>query len=1514
MSRNDRLEKLRRLQAARKDYRHLGNENMNNDGEEDDDRIYDEIDEVEYKRRRRQELLQDDFVVDDDGVGYVDRGVEDDWQNEHYYSSEDFEDFDDNSGIKDVGINKRKAKKRDKDNKEGNVIEQMLRLQQQQQRKKNVVLSLNNSTNKKTMAIDDFDDILGEFDKITPQPISTVRSSSVNRLSSSPTLKRKLNDSNIHNYNFDGDATKLNSDMSNIVTKKPKIDDSSMVTAQEVQLDSSPLKGRNIVDKIDTSDANIGLESDAENLSNLMKDVENSPTMPKNLPPAKSKQSHLVINKELPKNVVDVDVDVDSDDELIFKRRPMRSVNTTRKVDFNSRSNPNTSPFVTAPGTPANSFIENPLSKSTKTLHYSTNEPLNFSNKYSKEQVVNPEKNSFQMYWLDFVEVNNSLILFGKVKTLDNNLVSAMVQINGLCRELYFLPRDGYSAMDVYEEITPLIMEKYGLTNIRAKPQKMKYAFELPDIPKETEYLKVLLPYSTPKSSYDLIPPELSSDKFCHVFGGNTDIFESFVVQNKIMGPCWLEIKNGNFDALTNASHCSIEVAVDSPRDVIPLDIKSVPPLGCISLAIQTMMNPRENKQEIVAITLARYDNVSLDASIPEDLKPSNITTLVRPPKGTNYPVGLATLAKQKLTGELRLFNNEKTLLSCFCAMLRASDPDILIGHRLEKVYLDILVHRCHYLNIPAFSCLGRRVRKQWPDKFGKNHFAMNQFFIHELIAGRLVCDIANEMGQSLTPKCQSWELSEMYKITCGKEHKSLDVNFANERYQEDTDTMNLALQENVTNAMITAEVSFRIQMLSLTKQLTNLAGNAWSQTLGGTRAGRNEYILLHEFARNSYIVPDKETRKMKEQRKQEQFHTSDDLESTTLSSSKKAKYQGGLVFEPEKGLHKNYVLVMDFNSLYPSIIQEFNICFTTVDRNPNDIDELPEIPSSDKAQGVLPRLLATLVERRREVKKIMKNEKDPHKYAQCDIRQQALKLTANSMYGCLGYVNSRFYAKPLAMLVTNKGREILMNTRLLAESMNLVVVYGDTDSVMIDTGCQSYEEAIKIGQNFKKLVNERYKLLEIDIDNVFKRLLLHAKKKYAALNVTLNKDGSEHVVLEVKGLDMKRREYCPLSKEVSSHVLNTILSDKDPEISLQEIYDYLEDIRSKMIKNEIRVDKYKINTKLSKDPTAYPGGKTMPAVQVALRMRKAGRLVKAGTVITYVITRNKNDLKSSTSLHPAERAYALNEVMAKDSGVVPDAEFYLEKQIFAPVERLLERIEGFNVTRLSEVLGLDSRKYLRRYDENGGSGNNVLQPLETTISDMERFKDSSNLQLSCPKCMASFPFGGIVASNHYQVTYNGVQCKKCDHLFLPLQLSCQLESTIRAHISLYYAGWLVCDDVTCGNVTRQISVFGKRCLREGCTGVMSYRYTDKKLYNQLLYFESLFDCEKNKKQVLRPLYHEGEPDYPREKLSESTILALVEQNRELFSINRGVVEKYLDNCGRRYVDMGSIFDFMIDN
>lgn len=200
------------------------------------------------------------------------------------------------------------------------------------------------------------------------------------------------------------------------------------------------------------------------------------------------------------------------------------------------------------------------------------------------------------------------------------------------------------------------------------------------------------------------------------------------------------------------------------------------------------------------------------------------------------------------------------------------------------------------------------------------------------------------------------------------------------------------------------------------------------SRTLLGGRSERNEYLLLHAFYEKGYIVPDRQA--FKKSTKAEDSEPEDGAIEKTSRSKKgrrKPAYAGGLVLDPKRGFYDKYVLLMDFNSLYPSIIQEFNICFTTVDRqitkaSQGEEEVLPDLPDSALPPGILPTEIRKLVDSRREVKKLINDKLSKDLLLQYDIRQKALKLTANSMYGCLGFSNSRFYAKPLAALITCKS------------------------------------------------------------------------------------------------------------------------------------------------------------------------------------------------------------------------------------------------------------------------------------------------------------------------------------------------------------------------------------------------------------------------------------------------------------------------------------------------------------
>lgn len=1433
------------------------------------EKIYEEVDEEGYKDIVRKRLDRDDFVVDDNGDGYADDGRED-WVYERNVHD---------SATDDELPAKKKASKRKRDD------------DRQRKEKMNQGISkfLNNNDNQarrakpkisKTTEDDEFmASLLGEVD------VTDAVNTSATRNTIKSQARRKIR------------------------VLSPSPDVSKARRERETRADDRYLP--------DTPPAETAMDNEDVFMRSLEEDdaiLPSDPQLPSSpLTKATERKAQTAIKDEY-------EDEEEFDDAMEVNQAVGRSVADSGSVNISAsrpapapKKAPYPSPESSSPTLPSPQVIDSSSWNDVATkLNVLSSDPVTDTPTFGKlaPKDILEDDGSLRFFWLDYTEVNGSLCLFGKVKNRSNgSSVSCFVKVDNILRKLFFLPRpyrhqrgtetqERVKIDDVCSEVGG-IMSNFGVSSHKMKPCSRKYAFELPDIPQDGEYLKVLYPYD--KSPF---PMDLQGQTFSRVFGTNTALFEQFVLWRKIKGPCWLKIEDANYTALHNASWCKFEVLVSRPDRVSNLDDSEdsgAPPLTIMSIALRTTLNARENKQEILVASARIYENVSLGDTTPADRLPCRTFTVMRR-MGRSYPLGFEAEAR-KHRGVIRLEKTETMLLSSFLAKIQQYDPDVLVGHQLEGVDYSVLLTRMRELRTPQWHRIGRLKRSEWPKNFGR--LGGSFFLERQLVSGRLLCDLANDFGKSLTLKCQSWSLTEMCEIVLGDSNarRDIDNEAALSSWAQSREGLMNYLSHCEADTYFIAAIALKLQMLPLAKILTNLAGNSWSRTLCGTRAERNEYILLHEFHKNKYICPDKVFGKDKQQKAFEDSLDGDD----TADIKKKDKYKGGLVFEPEKGLYDKFILVMDFNSLYPSIIQEFNICFTTVDRTvtSGDDENVPRVPSSDLPQGTLPRLIATLVNRRKQVKSLMKDKRATQdELAIWDIKQLALKLTANSMYGCLGYTKSRFYARPLAMLTTYKGREILRSTKDLAESTQLRVIYGDTDSVMINTNASSMQDALKVGNDFKRAVNERYKLLEIDIDNVFRRLLLHAKKKYAAINM-VQVDGKYVDRLEVKGLDMRRREYCALSKEVSSKLLNVILSGEEAEVSVEKIHDILRDTAQKMQDGAVPVQKYIIFTKLGKNPKEYPNADSMPQVQVALRAMAQGKTVRANDVMSYITTGD-----SQSSEHAAKRAYAPQDVLKPESELKPDVEWYLYKQIFPPVERLCAPIEGTNAVRLADCLGLDTRKY-QINDQASNDAQQEIFPLESQMDDEVRFKDAARLKLRCRYCRTVFMFEGLASSSSASssppleiCTPNGLRCpnrQSCGKLLPTLSLAAQLESRIRHETARYYEGWLVCDDSSCANRTRQMSVYGHRCLGPrgqalGCLGRMRYEFSEKMMYNQLLYFASLWDVENAKRKA------KGD--------DKESILTLAEHNRRRFTTLKKIVDRYLDKCGRQWVAMDSLFGF----
>ena len=296
-------------------------------------------------------------------------------------------------------------------------------------------------------------------------------------------------------------------------------------------------------------------------------------------------------------------------------------------------------------------------------------------------------------------------------------------------------------------------------------------------------------------------------------------------------------------------------------------------------------------------------------------------------------------------------------------------------------------------------------------------------------------------------------------------------------------------------------------------------------------------------------------------------------------------------------------------------------------------------------------------------------------KYEIYYIRQMALKILANSIYGSLGYPKSRFCNYKMAAFITEKGREILRDTKKTIENeLNYKVIYGDTDSIMIDTGLIHNEENIikakEISQEISEKINLKYKNIEIELEKIFTKLFLYAKKRYIGRYLDSNSVLHE----EYKGIEALKRNFCPAASDILYKV-NKILLDSDNK----NIYSLLKEEYNNLINRN--VEDFVINNTLNKPLSQYASNAPLPFVHLCNRLKTKGIHYKVGDVVSYVIGKTENE----TDFY--NRAFLLTEKCNIDY------DYYVQNQIMPPLMRSLALSSNINLEKIYDIFKVKYNK-----------------------------------------------------------------------------------------------------------------------------------------------------------------------------------------------------------------------------
>ena len=636
---------------------------------------------------------------------------------------------------------------------------------------------------------------------------------------------------------------------------------------------------------------------------------------------------------------------------------------------------------------------------------------------------------------------------------------------------------------------------------------------------------------------------------------------------------------------------------IENKTYLIDDDSKYISP-KYISLDIETI--GLKDHQEIVLISIHS----------PENTKENKVYV----DKSKIHENKLKEVLEHRFEGfELISFDNEKDLLIKFKEDIIVIEPQIIFGWNVIDFDFKVIKERFETHNLEfKFSKYEGDCRLRLYSDFFKNSTME--------CPGVLIFDAIHILKMNFI-SFEDYKLDTVAKEVLGDEKIELvednEEDSIDDKISAITNLLNKnpikLIEYNFKDSYLTSAIIEKLKLLELICKRSIITGTPLSRIK--SPIATLDIMYLKELHKRGYVA------------------------QSNFNFSESNPIEGAFVIEPKMGFYED-VFVLDFKSLYPSIIMTFNIDPFTY-KESGQI-EAPNGVKFDKERGILPDLIFKLYKER----DIAKKEKD-------STKSFALKTTMNSFYGAMASPKSRFYNREVGESITAFARHIIKKAKKFVEEKGHKVIYGDTDSIFVQIKMTKEDKSIKyklergkelekeINDYFEKWVQTKYKQsnhLQIEFEKLFTKFFIASKKRYVGYDEISKKT-------TFTGMEAIRGDWTDLAKRFQIDLVKQMFAEKKKEEIEKFILKYISDLK------EGKFDSLLIYKKKTTKPLNMYIKTTPPHVKAARELTEfTGRLVK------YVMTKN-----------------GPKHIKLIDKDVEYDYEHYIDKQLKGVSDDLLE-------------------------------------------------------------------------------------------------------------------------------------------------------------------------------------------------------------------------------------------------